>query len=220
MSGKTIKIIILFLAIFVFLTPSSANAQTRIADIIGRTFIDDNLDGRFQTREQEVTGITITLTDLATSKTLTSTSNFIGIYEFFDIPFGTYNISVTQKPLGHRNTTPKAFNFDFAQDQKIIDFGFFPATATVEGFVFSDLNKNGIREANEAGVPGIQVILGNIERTTAALGFYRVIFVKPGTWELKVFPPSGFFVTTKNLIFQVPFDFEGTITKNVGISKI
>lgn len=219
---KTIKFIILSLVVFTFFIASpKADAQTQTGSIVGRTFIDENLDGKFQFGEEGVAGITITLIDLATSKTRTSTSNAQGVYEFLaPIPFGSYNISVTQKPLGHRSTSPKAFNFELFQDLKGIDFGFFPATATVEGFVFSDLNKNGVREANEPGVPGIQVILKNIERTTATLGFFRIIFVKPGIWELKVFPPSGFFVTTRNLIFNVPFGFEGVITKNVGISKI
>lgn len=220
MFGKSLKIIILLLVIFAFSVTRAYAATSGM--IVGRTFIDENLDGRFQFGEQGIAGIEITLTNLTTLKTK-KVASFPpnGIYEIYNVPFGTYNISITQKPLGHRNTTSRSMNFNFNQELKGIDFGFFPSTATVKGTVFHDTNKNGTREANETGVvSGARVTLGNIERITGMQGLYTIVFVKPGTWELKVLSPAPYSVTTKNLKIEVPVGFEGTITKNVGIAKI
>jgi hypothetical protein len=83
-----------------------------------------------------------------------------------------------------------------------------PATATVSGVVFADLNNNGRQEPFETGVPGVFVTLTGTDAlgrpvslitTTAANGSYSFTGVPPGNYSLMVVPPSEYFLGQASL---------------------
>lgn len=72
-------------------------------------------------------------------------------------------------------------------------------TASIAGFVYRDLNNNGIRESGEQGLPGVTVLLDRsaggppVSRsaTTDADGLFRFETLPAGTWRMAVGPAEG-----------------------------
>ena len=69
-------------------------------------------------------------------------------------------------------------------------------TATLSGYVYCDSNDNGIREAGEAGLPNVEILLLNsagmpvgASTKTNANGFYSFT-VRPGTYQVKEIQPT------------------------------
>lgn len=58
-----------------------------------------------------------------------------------------------------------------------------PGTDTICGFVFNDLNGDGIQDSTELGLSGQIVYAGNYTAVTDSLGFYQVI-VPSGTYDI------------------------------------
>ena len=58
------------------------------------------------------------------------------------------------------------------------------------GFVWNDLNGNGIQDAGEPGISGASVTLGTEVVMTDSNGYYE-FFASPGTYELQVQIPNG-----------------------------
>jgi uncharacterized repeat protein (TIGR01451 family) len=80
------------------------------------------------------------------------------------------------------------------------DFGELTA-ASVSGFVYLDANNDGIKEANENGIAGVQITLGGTNdiggavaqtATTDASGFYQFNNLRPGTYTITETPPANY----------------------------
>ncbi|MBC1944192.1 hypothetical protein HCA15_03840 [Listeria booriae] len=71
-------------------------------------------------------------------------------------------------------------------------------TGQIRSTVFNDLNKNGTQEVGESGVAGASVTLYSntgavVETTTTdANGLYKFETITPGTYYVKVTPPTGY----------------------------
>lgn len=96
-----------------------------------------------------------------------------------------------------------------------IDIGiikFIPPTATptpepinIGNFVWHDLDQDGKQDANEPGIPSVSVQLWNASKTnlldnatTNASGKYKLSAPGPGSYRVRVVPPSGTAFTLKN----------------------
>ncbi|OQX24420.1 MAG: hypothetical protein BWK80_20885, partial [Desulfobacteraceae bacterium IS3] len=80
-----------------------------------------------------------------------------------------------------------------------------PLPGTVSGRVFDDADKDGIRDAGEAGLEGVRVVLtdnkGNQREVfTSADGTYLFNDVKPGVYTVAETDPDGFSSTTPNTV--------------------
>jgi hypothetical protein len=74
--------------------------------------------------------------------------------------------------------------------------------ASISGFVYSDMNENGVKEPGEAGIGGIPIALAgtddqgrpvSLTTTTAADGSYSFTSLRPGTYSLtKTAEPAGY----------------------------
>ena len=73
--------------------------------------------------------------------------------------------------------------------------------ASVSGFVYLDANNNGIKDANENGLPGVQVTLSGTNDVGAAVsqtvttdssGFYSFGNLRPGTYSVTETPPANY----------------------------
>ncbi|NOT44871.1 MAG: hypothetical protein HOP14_09760 [Acidobacteria bacterium] len=91
--------------------------------------------------------------------------------------------------------------FDGASDQTI-DFGFIsPCTGSIGDYVWNDLNRNGIQEPGEPGIPGVTVRLveGNQTTVTGPDGFYEFTGLCAGLYTVEVVdPPVGMVPTLQN----------------------
>lgn len=91
-------------------------------------------------------------------------------------------------PLGGQN----AIDYDFAEAK----------AAQLSGYVYHDRNNNGIKEAGEEGLSGVQLLVtplttissqAAITVTTDANGFYSVTGLAPGTYNvIEVSQPAGY----------------------------
>jgi hypothetical protein len=63
--------------------------------------------------------------------------------------------------------------------------------ATISGFVWNDVNNNGIQDAGEAGIAGVSVSLGDQTTATDANGFYSFFYGGTGSCEVAVQIPNG-----------------------------
>lgn len=75
-------------------------------------------------------------------------------------------------------------------------------TYTVDGYVFSDVNKNGSRDAGEVGLAGVTVRCGRLAASTDLSGYY-VFRMGPGTYTLRSVAPPGYGVRTSPDSFVV-----------------
>lgn len=72
---------------------------------------------------------------------------------------------------------------------------------SISGYSYVDTNNNGIKDAGEAGIPGVTINLtgtddlGNVSKSllTDANGFYDFLDLRPGTYTVKETQPNGYF---------------------------
>ena len=197
-------------------------------ELSGQVWVDNNLDAVRQTGEQALAGVTLTLwkQDAAGNYADTgyrSTTDSQGHYTFaksLGLTPGTYRVVETQ-PEGYLSVaavpgtvagapsgTPlsldsltdiqiplgdtSAVHYDFAEAQP----------ASLSGFVYVDADNDGTRDANEAGIAGVQVHLIPINTiaagsaltvTTAADGSYTFTGLAPGSYEvIEVSQPADY----------------------------
>ncbi|HEY6867904.1 MAG TPA: SdrD B-like domain-containing protein, partial [Candidatus Eisenbacteria bacterium] len=65
----------------------------------------------------------------------------------------------------------------------------------VDGYVFNDLNQNGVQDAGEPGIQGARVNLGIYSMTTGPNGYF-LLPAPAGTYTLRHTPPANFGVFT------------------------
>ena len=196
-------------------------AELPPATVSGFVYQDLNDNGlRASSGEPGIPGVTVVLTgtnDQGTITPETTTTAANGSYSFGNLRPGTYTVTDTPPSgfldglLTRGNVTPIAGSVGTHDIGSITvavggtaaenDFAELPP-ATVSGFVYQDLNDNGLRASTgEPGIPGVTVVLtgtndqGTITpetTTTAANGSYSFGNLRPGTYTVTDTPPSGF----------------------------
>jgi uncharacterized repeat protein (TIGR01451 family) len=180
-------------------------------------FNDLNGNGIQETGEGGVAGVAVRLLDNNGAQVgATQTTGTNGLYSFTGLRPGTYSVvfDPTTLPTGtafspalqgantavdsDANVTTGAtaqFTLVAGQNLTTIDAGI-QTLASVGDFVFNDLNRNGLQDTGELGVPGVVVRLfdqannqvGNAV-TTNASGLYAFTGLQPGTYSI-VFDPT------------------------------
>ncbi len=187
------------------------------ARIAGFVYEDDNNDGVFDTGENGIGGVTVTLTgtdDLGNSVALTATTSITGFYSFDNLRPGTYTVIETQ-PSGYLDgrDTAGTLGGDTTVNDRIATIGLTPGAASLNnnfgelrpaslsGLVYRDDNDNGIPEAGEPGIGGVTITLtgtddlGNsvvLTTTTSITGFYRFDNLRPGTYTVSETQPTAY----------------------------
>lgn len=155
---------------------------------------------------------------------LETVTDSLGMYLFPSLQPGTYKLIfgpptpgffATAKNLGDDNTDSDINSGNGMTDLKTygggendltIDAGYF-RLAEIGNFVFEDLNGDGIRQGNENGIGGVEVILEGVDgennpvnRTTISndLGIYFFNGLKPGTYKLTFGEVDGFEYSANN----------------------
>jgi protocatechuate 3,4-dioxygenase beta subunit len=193
--------------------------RTSVGDFV---WDDVNGNGIQDTGELGLSGVSVTLSGVsdATFASVTTTTNVSGQYKFENLKPGVYNIVFGQVAL--KNLTSPKVGADDGKDsdpvlgghvsnvtlvsgvhRNDIDAGYVPiSTASIRGFVWEDLNANGVQDAGEPGISNDTVSLkredGNFSGglvtvisdqngryifSNLAAGSYTVIFGRPSGFE-------------------------------------
>jgi hypothetical protein len=162
-------------------TLSSGQARTDVdfgyrgtASIGDRVWNDANANGIQDAGETGVSGIVVALYDSTGTLLITTTTDLNGNYLFDNLPAGTYTVGVGATP--GRSISPRGAGSDSAldsdidratrrsnpitlaigEDRRDIDIGLYQLAA-VGSLVWLDRDLDGIREADEPGIGGIEV---------------------------------------------------------------
>jgi len=189
-------------------------AELTAAGLSGFVYMDANDNGVKDAGENGIAGVQVTLTgtnDLGpVSQTVNTDAN--GAYQFNNLRPGTYAITETQ-PANYLQGTnsigsqggqvgnDQFTNLVLAQGTQGINNNFGElAPGSLSGFVYVDTNNDGIKEAGEAGLAGVQITLtgtndqGPVSQTatTNASGAYQFTNLRPGNYTLTETPPAGY----------------------------
>ncbi|MBO9325948.1 MAG: hypothetical protein J7463_11310, partial [Roseiflexus sp.] len=206
-------------------TLTSGEARTDVdfgyrgtASIGDRVWNDANANGIQDARETGVSGIVVALYDSTGTLLITTTTDLNGNYLFDNLPPGTYIVGVGATP--GRSISPRGAGSDSAldsdinratrrsnpitlaigEDRRDIDIGLYQL-ASVGSLVWLDRDLDGIREADEPGIGGIEVRLlrsdGTVvaTQTTDANGYFMFTDVEPGEYRIAFSVPSGYYVS-------------------------
>ena len=185
-----------------------------LAEIHGHKWNDLDGDGGWDEGEPGLGGVTIYLDlnengqfDVTDESTVTqfddpaTPEDESGRYAFTELPMGTYFVHEVV-PNGSTQSYPKSFDhkFEFTESGfvEFVNFGNFQH-ATVEGFVWNDVNGNGVRDRGETGQPGVVIYAddnGNGRRDANELstisdqgGIYSLSGLAPGEHQLRQVVP-------------------------------
>ena len=173
------------------------------ADICGLVFNDENEDGIKQPSELGISNVLIELFEMPSGSFVASVmTGGNGEYCFPYLIPGDYKIKETDLP-GYISTTPNEIFLTVNQGDKSYNNNFGDKVHTIQkgsigDFVWNDLNKNGIQDHGEPGMPNVIVKLYDCnnnwikEITTDANGFYKFDSLNPGSYQILVQLPNGY----------------------------
>jgi protocatechuate 3,4-dioxygenase beta subunit len=182
----------------------------RPSSISGRVYIDLNNDGVWQNAEAGIVGVVIALSgtdDLGRTVALTQTTPASGAYQFAGLRPGKYAVQQSP-PLGYlsgRVNAPgslggsaaaHAFTSITASSAAVgehYNFGWLKP-ASLGGYLYADLNKNGSLDDGDQGVKNLVVVLKGLDdlgRQVAlktksdVTGYYEFSGLRPGTYMIQ-----------------------------------
>ena len=188
----------------------------------GEVFHDLNGDGVYQYRvEPGVPHARIIVTGPVT-RILYSNAN--GWWQVGGLPLGRYTVNIIPPP-GYTVISPTPLTYTIrrrCEHYLYLYFALVPLPtptptprARVQGYVWLDENRDGLRQQEERGLPGVVVTLerrsqGSAPRAVAsadrretvtdAQGFYSFEDVPPGTYVLTYRRPGGSYPTTRRVV--------------------
>jgi len=183
---------------------------------------DLNRDGIQDSGEPGIQGVVLTLGDGEGSELAMTTTAGDGSYEFAGLCAGTYSLAFDSATLpaefiasatnqgGNEafDSNPSPATVVLAGDESAdptIDFGFnSPCTGTIGDRVWQDVDRDGIQDAGEPGIQGVELTLKDVDGNIAAMattdggGAYEFSGLCLGTYTIELEPttlPKGFIAT-------------------------
>ncbi|ATE54213.1 SdrD B-like domain-containing protein [Actinosynnema pretiosum] len=155
----------------------------------GVVFHDDDADGVPDQDEARAPGVGVLLSgvDGSEQRVVTDPS---GGYLFVGVPAGDYTL-VEEQPEDYASSTPNQVNLTVAAGRGATrDFGDLLGSAS--GVVWADADRDGVRDPDEPGVPGVRVeLVGTGDTTTGPDGGYLFDGLAVGEHDLVITPPDG-----------------------------
>jgi uncharacterized repeat protein (TIGR01451 family)/fimbrial isopeptide formation D2 family protein len=189
------------------------------ASIGDRVWFDANANGVQDANEANARGVTVRLLDAGGAVAATTATDASGAYAFTNLRPGSYSVQFVPLPgtvftaqdAGGNTATADRSDSDAAQADgrtaqvtltsgqvnNTIDAGLVRA-ASIGDFVWADLDRDGIQDAEEPGLRGVTVRLldasGAVVATTTtdASGYYGFDTIRPGTYAVQFVAPAGF----------------------------
>ncbi|GFO58129.1 hypothetical protein GMST_04540 [Geomonas silvestris] len=155
---------------------------------------DLNRNAAYNTGEPGLSGVKVTL-----SNGKSTTTDATGHYQFTGLCAGSYQVKVFP-PCGFQPTSASTVSVTLsgsASTNLSADFGMARPSVSCSGkigdFIWKDLNKSGIQDWGEPGLPGVTVSLGNGASTTSdANGYYQFTGLCAGEYQVSVGTPTGY----------------------------
>lgn len=206
-----------------FLTcPTTPPAPASLGD---KVWNDANQNGIQDNGEAGIANVTVKLYTSANVLVGTTTTDANGNYSFTNLSAGTYFAEFT-KPSGYTAspkdagsddskdsdadvTTGKTGNYTLVAGQNniTVDAGFYvtpPAPVSIGDKVWNDIDKDGVQDNGEAGIPNVTVKLYNClgvlvsTTTTDANGLYHFNNIPAGDYYVEFTAPSGYVFSPQN----------------------
>ncbi|MGV3710768.1 MAG: SdrD B-like domain-containing protein, partial [Gemmatimonas sp.] len=211
-------------------------ASPTLASVGDFVWFDKNSNGVQDSGEAGIKNVTVKLTG-PNGVSKTTTTNAYGKYLFSDLQPGTYTICVPSVS-GYFPTGADKGGYDnkdsdgtgagncasvtlTAGEQDLtIDFGFDckPVSASLQGYVWNDTDKDGIQDGNESGIKGRTVTLsinGTTKTTTTdSYGKYYFTNLNPGIYTVCTAVPTGYVQSPSNVGSNEGVDSDGTGANN------
>lgn len=188
--------------------------EIKPATIAGFVYIDANNNGVKDGGEAGIAGVSITLSGFTANGPVSkqTTTDGAGAYAFANLIPGTYGLQESQPPslldgkdaVGSQggslgNDQVSSITLASGVNGQNNNFGELNP-ASVSGFVYADINNNGIKDGGEAPIAGVTISLagaddnGAVSKSTAtdANGFYQFQNLRPGGYALSESQPTGF----------------------------
>ena len=182
----------------------------------------EDCDGVFHDDDTPIAGALITLIDDAGSTVATTTTGTDGSYFFGDIPVGNYTIreqtpaglldggahpgrvaSVTMasSTIGRASGPSTITDLMLPAGAAATQYNFCEAApASVSGYVYVDDSDDGVRDAGESPIAGVEVALYDLatgfragQTVTDADGYYEFASILPGDYRIVQTQPEGFY---------------------------
>ncbi|MDZ4783214.1 MAG: SdrD B-like domain-containing protein, partial [Planctomycetia bacterium] len=182
------------------------------SSISGRVHADKNGDCIFQEGEMLLAGVQIQLRDPSGNVIATTVTDANGVYIFGGLAPGVYSVFEVQ-PSGYYdggeevgtaggtvggndlitsiNLGPgvTATGYDFCENEPV----------SLSGYVYVDLDNDGIRDAGESGIAGVTLVLldaagapTTVTAVTDVNGFYRFDGLAPGVYGVSEVQPAAY----------------------------
>lgn len=184
----------------------------------GNVFYDKNRNGIKDSSDIPVSGITVLLNDSIKART-----NSNGYYSFNFVSPGRYNVILEKSKLPAYFDEKKPFSVTIAnfrkstQDIPLIRMG------SSSGYVFNDINQNGIKDEDEEGIPFIIIrVKGSDNYTyTDRNGYYTISNLAIGNYIIEIPAlPEGYEFSIPDLINYISIDEnKSDFTVDFGIIK-
>ncbi|HMN33596.1 MAG TPA: SdrD B-like domain-containing protein [Chitinophagaceae bacterium] len=196
-----------------------------IAQLGNYVWLDENKNGIQDANEVGVAGITVSLYDNSNNLISATVTDAYGKYLFNKLAPGNYHVGFTlptnyvftSKDQGGNDeldsdpdpVTGMTGNYVLAisDSNMTVDAGIYfvqPVEASLGDYVWNDLNKDGIQDANELGISGVTVTLYDVNglpvatTVTDATGHYLFDKLTPGTYSVGFSQPIGYVFSPKN----------------------
>lgn len=177
--------------------------------VFGNVFVDLNNNGRLDAGELGIGGVTITLSginDRGVRVSRNITSGMDGSWSFDALRVGTYAITETQ-PAGYSDGKDRdgADQLSVRNDgfdhilvglgSQVGAFKFGESTSFIAGYVYLDVNNDGIRQPTEAGLYGVMITLTGVESETGQAIQFITITNGNGQYQFLGVPLGTYTVT-------------------------
>jgi len=170
--------------------------------IRGRAFIDENRNGRFDPGEEGVSNL------LLSANGAQAITGRDGRFVFWPLLPGRYQVAIAELPFGISPLRKLPIEVTLRAGQEIELSLPLESKSQISGTVFHDLNKNGVRDAGEPGVAGVELLITNLEFAK------RVYTDSVGRFSLEV-PPGTY--TVELVVTSLPSRFEPTTPTRVQV---
>src|SRR5262249_43561375 len=145
----------------------------------GFAYVDANRNGVMDSGEAGIGNVTVTGPGGATTVTAAD-----GSYSFNSLDAGTYAVSAPSAASGKALFTASPLSVTIAAGATSANNNFGYVTGAVSGFAYVDVNRNGVKDAGEAGIGGVVISGPGGTTTTAADGSYSFSGLDAGTYSV------------------------------------
>lgn len=187
------------------------------SSLAGFVYHDANDNGVFESGEEAIAGVLVTLQDSVGTAIATQYTDPNGAYNFTELRAGSYRVVETQ-PIGWTDGQDTAGKVNGSTvgiagndqiDQIVLrwgdagvqyDFGEL-RPASVSGYVYHDRANDGDRDPGDEGISGVELQVTRVTGgpgqvpivvTTNAEGYYEATGLAPGEYRIVELQPSGY----------------------------